>query len=276
MKKIIYDFGAARGENIPYYLLRSDFIVAVEADPENYDFIKNKFKKEIDEKKLFLENCIATKESKYRTFFYKHINNYLLGQFPKPDQSLEKNFIEIEVPSKDVIEIIKSYGNPYFIKIDVEQYDETILERILSNNIKPNYISVEGTHPKILDILHRVGGYDSFKLVEGSDVEYLYSNLKIEIGSIKKKYSFIKNSAGPFGNDIHGKWISKENFSKLMEFMQYGWRDIHCSLDDLAEEAESFDKYINIEKKRKKKVKLIKRFFRIISKLNFYKNYENR
>ena len=53
MKKIIYDFGAARGENIPYYLLKSDFIVAIEADPENYDFIKNKFKKEIDDKKLF-------------------------------------------------------------------------------------------------------------------------------------------------------------------------------------------------------------------------------
>ena len=42
MKKIIYDFGAARGENIPYYLLKSDLVVAVEADPDNYNFIKKK------------------------------------------------------------------------------------------------------------------------------------------------------------------------------------------------------------------------------------------
>ena len=191
MKKIIYDFGAARGENIPYYLLKSDFIVAIEADPENYDFIKNKFKKEIDDKKLFLENCIVTEENKEKNFFYKHISNYLLGQFPKPIQSLEKNFIEFELPSKDVIQLIKTYGNPYFIKIDVEQYDEVILKRILSNNIKPSYISVEGTHSRIFDLLHAVGGYNSFKLVEGSDVEYLYKNSKIEIGSIKKKFAFM-------------------------------------------------------------------------------------
>ena len=274
MKKIIYDFGAARGENIPYYLLRSDFIVAIEADPENCNFIKNKFKKEIEDKKLFLENCIVTEKTE-KNIFYKHLNNYLLGQFPKPNQSLEINFKKLELVSKDVIQIIKTYGSPYFVKIDVEQYDEVILKRILSNNIKPNYISVEGTHPKMLDLLHNVGGYNSFKLVEGSDVEYLYRNSKIETGLTKKKYSFTKNSAGPFGNDIYGNWISKENFSKLMEFKQYGWRDIHCSFYDLAEETLNYVKYIDIEKKRKKKVRLIKRFLRIISKFNFFKKYEN-
>ena len=35
MKKIIYDFGASDGKNIPYYLLKSDLIVAVEANPKS-------------------------------------------------------------------------------------------------------------------------------------------------------------------------------------------------------------------------------------------------
>ena len=44
MKKIIYDFGSGRGENIPYYLLKSDLVIAIEANPDNYIYIKNKFK----------------------------------------------------------------------------------------------------------------------------------------------------------------------------------------------------------------------------------------
>ena len=51
MNKIIYDFGASRGENIPYYLLKSDLIIAVEADPRNCQYIEKKF-----HKKKILEN----------------------------------------------------------------------------------------------------------------------------------------------------------------------------------------------------------------------------
>jgi hypothetical protein len=48
MKKIIYDFGANNGDNIQYYLLKSDLLVAIEANPELCDFIRKKFKQEID------------------------------------------------------------------------------------------------------------------------------------------------------------------------------------------------------------------------------------
>ena len=58
MKKIIYDLGAARGENLPYYLIKSELVIAVEANKENCNFIKKKFQTEITEKKLIVENCI--------------------------------------------------------------------------------------------------------------------------------------------------------------------------------------------------------------------------
>ena len=275
MKKIIYDFGASRGENIPYYLLKSDLVVAVEADPDNYNFIKKEFQKEIEDKKLLIENCILGEENNTKKIFYKHKNNYLLGQFPKPSQNDLENFLAIELPCKDVVQIIKMYGDPHYIKIDVEQYDEIILKKILSNNIIPSYISVEGTHSKIFDLLHNLGGYSSFKLVEGNDVEYLYRNSKIMIGSAVKNFSFIKNSAGPFENDIHGEWIAKKNFAKLIEFKKFGWRDIHCSNIDSSDETANFEKYINIEKKRIKKTRLLRRFFRFIKKLNFFEHNES-
>ena len=55
-----------------------------------------------------------------------------------------------------------------------------------------------------------------------------------------------------------------------MNFKSCGWRDIHCSSLDLFEEEENSVKYINIEKKRDKKVKLIRRYLRLKSKFNFF------
>ena len=43
MKKIIYDFGANNGDDIPYYLMKADEVIAVEANPKLCDVIKNRF-----------------------------------------------------------------------------------------------------------------------------------------------------------------------------------------------------------------------------------------
>ena len=124
MKKIIYDFGANNGDNIEYYLLKSDLVVAVEANPELCDFIKKKFKCEIDNKKLIVENCVLTVDTnELLQKFYIHKESHLLGQFPKPDEKYINNFYIREITSRKVMDILKEYGDPYYIKIDVENYD---------------------------------------------------------------------------------------------------------------------------------------------------------
>ena len=45
--KVIYDLGSNNGDDIPYYLLKSDVVVAVEANPILCEQIKAKFKYEI-------------------------------------------------------------------------------------------------------------------------------------------------------------------------------------------------------------------------------------
>ncbi len=272
MKKIIYDFGACRGENFPYYLLKSDLIIAVEANTENCNYIKTKFAKEIDEGKIILETCILSENNNKKEKFYIHKEDYLLGQYPKPNDKNIENFIVTELESKDVITIIKSYGEPYYIKIDLEQYDNVILKRILSNKIIPNYISAEATSTEILDSFLLIGKYKAFKLVEGNNVEYLYKKTEINTAKNKINHSFSKNSAGPFGNDIYGDWIDKNNFIEFMNYKKIGWRDIHCSSIDSPEKEENYKKYINIDNKREKYAKRNKRFSRLISKLNFFNN----
>ena len=61
-------------------------------------------------------------------------NNYF-DEFYRP---LIDNFKKIYLPSKDVLEIIETYGYPFYIKIDVERYDHEILKRLLINNNKNN------------------------------------------------------------------------------------------------------------------------------------------
>ena len=254
MKKIIYDFGANNGDNIPYYLLKSDLVIAVEANPELCNLIKHRFNKEIEDRKLIVENCILiSKISSPTNKFYLHKERHLLSQFPKPEPESLYKFNEVTIISKNVIEIIKKYGEPYYIKIDLENYDHIILKEIFINNIKPKYISAESTFIDIYCLMFLLGEYKSFKLVNGDNVQFVYEKKTIETFNGKEEYSFPHNSAGPFGNDIKGPWISPENFFHLLAHKGLGWKDIHYSSIDRAEKNESYLKYIDINNKIEEK-----------------------
>ena len=269
MKKVIYDFGASDGRNIPYYLLKSDLVIAVEANPKNCEIIKKKFTEEIDRKKLIIKNCIVSNQNSKNSEFFIHKTNNLLSQFPKPKNNIIDNFSKINLESIDVVYLIQKYGEPYYIKIDVEEYDNVILKKIFDSNISPNYISAEAINTEVISLFLNNKNYNSFKLIEGNTIGLLYRNAKITVNNKKIRYSFHKDSAGPFGNDLYGNWIKKDNFEKLIKFKMHGWRDVHASLKDNYEKTSNFEKYFKIEEKLNKKAKFIKRFLRLKSKLGF-------
>ena len=53
-KRIIYDIGANNGDNIEYYLKKSDLVVAIEANPVLCQLITNRFSSDVKNKKLFV------------------------------------------------------------------------------------------------------------------------------------------------------------------------------------------------------------------------------
>jgi len=269
MKKIIYDLGASSGENIPYYLIKSDLVIVVEANKICCNIIKKKFWKEIKDKKLIVENCIASDEDMDIDDFYIHRTNYLLSQFPKPNYEIINNFIPTMVVKKDIKNLIYKYGIPYYVKIDLEEYDDIVLKRIFNSNIKPAYISSEATNRDVIELFIKNQHYNFFKLIEGQLVDILYKNMKLNINNSIIKYSFPNNSAGPFGNDIPDDWIDRKNFFKLMEIKKTGWYDIHASLNDQPKKIYNLKYYLDQNIKNKRKAKLIKRWRRVISKINF-------
>ena len=95
--KIIYDFGANNGDNIPYYLLKSDLVVAVEANPDLSNNIKKRFEKEIINKKLVVLNyVISTERKKEDVDFFIHKTNNHLSRTSPPNNKIN-NFNKIKI-----------------------------------------------------------------------------------------------------------------------------------------------------------------------------------
>ena len=250
MKKIIYDLGACRGENLNYYLSKSDMVIAVEANPENYKYIYDKFLNEIKNEKLILLNCIVGIDPNIsNASFYVHKKNYLVGQFPEP--KIISDFKKIRVSHIDIFELIKKYGTAHYIKIDLEEYDHIVLNRIITSNIEFDYISAEIKKINDFYLFSKFKEDCSFKLVNGHNVHIVYEK-------------FVENSAGPFANDIKGSWISYKNFSEFLEFKlkQNGWLDVHCSLIDQKENTFLDQKYFLFDRLLNIKIKFKKKLFR--------------
>jgi hypothetical protein len=118
---------------------------------------------------------------------------------------------------------------PYYIKIDIEHYDEHILRALFKNGIRPPFLSVEAHSIRVFAVLLELGGYNSFKLVDGASIPERYGSHSIVTSTGWERYSFSRHSAGPFGNDIDGDWMTGDNFYRHLALQGLGWVDIHAT-----------------------------------------------
>jgi FkbM family methyltransferase len=229
-QKIIYDIGSHNGADIPYYLKRGDVVVAIEANPSLCKQIENRFSAELQSRKLFIENCVLTvDDSEKEVVFYIHKKDHGLSQFPMPDDSNIHNFEKVLLPSQSVLTVIQKYGDPYYIKIDIEHYDAAILRSLFLNDIRPPFISAESHSIEVFSLLVSLGKYNAFKLVDGVTISEKYKSYSIVSNSGREQYSFPWDSSGPFGEDVAGDWVSADNFFRFLAFEGLGWKDIHAT-----------------------------------------------
>jgi hypothetical protein len=80
-----------------------------------------------------------------------------------------------------------------------------------------------------------VHGYKAFTLVEGSRVAKDYGSAQIRTRDGLKPFRFRHHSAGPFGDDIHGRWEDPDSFFQTLAIAGLGWKDIHASTDVIPE-----------------------------------------
>jgi hypothetical protein len=76
-----------------------------------------------------------------------------------------------------------------------------------------------------------LGGYASFNLVDGARVRHQYRETSIRTRDGSETYAFPHHSAGPFGEDIDGEWMSADDFLRRLAFEGLGWKDIHATTE---------------------------------------------
>jgi FkbM family methyltransferase len=232
LRKIIYDVGANNGDDIPYYLMKADTVVAIEANPVLSDLIIRRFASEIADGRIVVENCAVTAGGlPGEVDFYVHRWQHVLSQMSKPQPEQVDQFDLVRVPSTSILDIISRTGEPYYIKVDIEHYDAAILRSLFEAGIRPPYISAESHTADVFALLVSLGHYDSFKLVEGGTVSRVYADRVVfsESENASIVYSFPDHSAGPFGEDIDGRWMNADNFLRLLALNGLGWKDIHAT-----------------------------------------------
>lgn len=228
--RLIYDFGMNNGDDVEYYLLKGARVVGVEANPALCELVERRFQREIEADRLVVLNlALAEQESSEPISFYLHKTNHGLSQLPRPGDAELHEFDEVQVRCRTPASIVREFGEPSYIKIDVEHFDVAVLKNLFAAGIFPPEISAESHSAEVFACLLS-NGYRSFNLVDGPSLPRRYGNATIMSPQGPRTFHFSPDSAGPFGEDIHGPWEDGNTFLHTLAIAGLGWKDIHASM----------------------------------------------
>jgi FkbM family methyltransferase len=232
-KKIIYDLGAYDGTDTQYYLKKNYKVLAVEPDKNLCLHIKKKTKNY--KKNLIIINKAISNSRKKINFYINKQDRKVSTTFLKDINYA--NFKKIKVSPVNLIALFRTYGVPFYIKIDIEKSELIALKQILKSKKKIAFISIEDCHLsfKYLKLLKKIG-YKKFKLINQYNNQFLIDK------SVNHKFHL--HSSGKFGEEIDKKqkWSNYDIFLKKYTRIvrnrkdlkrlsrPHIWYDIHAKL----------------------------------------------
>ena len=225
---VIYDFGMNNGDDVEYYLLKCDRVVAVEANSALCEMASERFAWDIKSGRLTILNvALSDRESAEPLTFYIHKTNHVLSQLPEPEPEVRGEFEAVQVPCRTPSSIVQEFGPAHYVKVDIEHYDLPVLRELFAAGIYPPQISAESHSAGVFACLVD-NGYTSFALVDGHTVPEVYGNAIIQTLKGVRRFSFKYHSAGPFGDDIRANWQDANEFLYTLAEARLGWKDIHA------------------------------------------------
>lgn len=252
---LIYDIGAAFGDDSAYYLHKGYRVLAVEANPLAISHLKERFETEIRQDRLTVLP-LAISEEEGEALFWVCDDDPNISSF---DRSLAahngaRNH-SIVVQTCRFRTLLDTFGTPFFCKIDIEGSDTNCL-RDLTLDSRPPYISAELTPGD--DHIERLSnlGYARFKIL--SQRTFLPPNratvalkarmprrLSRRITKIQERctrhhldgaWRFSQYSSGPFGRGTRGRWQTAAETLALQQLIERNpdgsdWYDVHAALE---------------------------------------------
>ena len=221
-KDLVYDVGMHKGQDTDYYLARGFRVVAFEANPENAAFCREKFARAIRENRLtIVEGAIVENVSEKKVKFYRNRDHSLWGS-TRDDWAYRNEVMGtsnevIEIASIDFRKCLEKYGVPFYLKADIVGSETICLRALLDFDERPSYLSIRSEKvifnrlEEEFRLLEKLG-YDRFQAVQ-QDV----TDFQVEFASFddeKILYAFEEGASGVFGEDLTGKWKSREEILK--------------------------------------------------------------
>jgi FkbM family methyltransferase len=242
---LVYDVGMHKGEDAEYYLKKGFRVVGFEADPDLAAHCRIRFKPELESGRLvIIEGAIVEVnpegDGSRKAGFFKNRDVTVWGTVARDwasrNETLGASSDVIEVDAIDFSECLKSYGVPYYLKVDIEGMDTVCLRALLKFDQKPDYVSIEsekvsfGRLSEEIELFQQLG-YDCFKAVQQEGIsrqrEPNPSGEGVYVG-----HKFSEGSSGLFGSDLSGEWRSSEAVlaQYRLIFLLYGLFGDHGSL----------------------------------------------
>lgn len=170
MKKIIFDIGLHKGKDAFFYLKKGFKVIGVEANPLLVDTVSQELFAFVDSKDLIIVNK-AIYDSQEEVKFFVNLDKDEWSSLNKLYAGRQgSNTLEIKVETVNILELCKSHGVPYYIKIDIEGSDMLCLKQVLESNCTPQFLSVEaavGNWKQLseqIKLLQKIG-YDRFQII---------------------------------------------------------------------------------------------------------------
>lgn len=231
--RLIIDLGMNNGDDTAFYLSRGFSVAALDANPALCEKAQARFRTAIDEGRLTILNA-AIWEKPGRASFYVNLDNDLWSSLDAGWAGRDATkYKEIAVECVTLDSLFGEFGVPYYLKIDVEGVDQSVLEQLRGGDLLPLFVSVEDCRFgfQYMQTLAACG-YDRFKLLDQSTVSQMQD---MTVGHV-----FPPGSSGPFGHDLPGQWLPYDEMVQLYSTTvrdlagnrlapRTQWWDIHCT-----------------------------------------------
>lgn len=204
--RLVYDFGMDSREDTEYYLERGFRVVVVEADPAMCAEAEERFCAEIADGSLVVVNKAIGRERGSFTF---HVCDTMSAWSTASDTLRDHwmahgaSFHTIEVEFVNAGDLIAAFGEPYYVKIDIEGHDQICLDQLHAAGVCPTWVSLEldlKRSNEALATLQKMG-FDRFTLVNQAKVP----EQRIPPTSTEGRYvdyRFCIGHTGLFGSDL--------------------------------------------------------------------------
>jgi FkbM family methyltransferase len=224
----IMDVGMHLGKDTQFYLDKGFRVIAIEA---RRDFIERNrwvFRSYIDTGQLeIVHGAISNEVGMIPFTIFANQDDWGTcdPDYTKIYKGRNKNYAVIEVPTIRFDDVLRRFGMPYYLKIDIEGSDMLCIEALHRFAERPRYVSMEVAAVDFARPFEAMAhlyvlGYRRFKVVN----QALFSRHRCPFPPREGRFVdavFDWNMTGPFGEECPGEWLDvEEAFAKFRHILK--------------------------------------------------------